>query len=167
MVDPQLLLILSLYYIFFFTSEIFPFLYIFTSYCSLFFSFYGRCINSSFRVVSVLINSFSFCLSEKFYFSLYLKWYSFWVEYPRIFPFSTFNVSYHSLLGCKLLAVKSTGSLMDSCKYDSLFFSCCHKNFFLICHFNYEMFFVSPLGLSCLGPVVLFVPGHVSFSMFW
>ena len=84
--------------------------------------------NISFSSGLVLMNSFSFCLSEKLFLSPSLLNYILarWrILVCRVFPFSTLNISCQSLLAYKLSAEKSDDILiMVSFLHDSLFFFC-------------------------------------------
>ena len=74
------------------------------------------------------MNSFSLCLSEKFFISHStvndnLAGYS--ILGCIFFLFRALNLSCHSLLACKVSAEKSADSLMGIPLYMTLFFFCC------------------------------------------
>ena len=110
----------------------------------------------------MVLNSLNFCLSEKLFISPSIM-NEILARYSnlgcRFFPFSTLNISCHSLLACRISAERSA----VKCMWFPLYVTCC---FFLVA-FNILslcLVFVSlismclacfSLGLSCMG---LFVP---------
>ena len=78
------------------------------------------------KAVLVVLNSLNFCLSEKLFISPsilneILAWYS--NVGCRFFPFSTLNVSCHSLLACRVSAEISAIKCVGFSLYVTCFFS--------------------------------------------
>ena len=93
----------------------FSFLQLLTSCYNLFFSIQRRPFNISFRVGLVLINSFSFCLSEKLFISpsiLNDNLTGQSILSCRFFPFSTLTISCNSFLACNISVEESADNLM-------------------------------------------------------
>ena len=96
----------------------------------------------------VVLNSLNFCLSEKlFIFPSILK--EILAEYSnlggRFLPFSTLNISYHSLLACRVSADTSAVKCMGSPLYVTCSFSLAASNILSLC-----LVFVSLISM-CLG----------------
>ena len=110
----------------------------------------------------VILNSLNFCLSEKLFIypsvlNEILAGYS--NLGCRFFPFSTLNISCHSLLACRVSAERSAVKHMEFPLYVTCCFSLAAFNILSLC-----LVFVSlismclgvfPLELSCMG---FFVP---------
>ena len=92
---------------------------------SCFFSIYLRPFNVSYRVGVIMLNAFSFFLSEKFYISLSILSNNItgWYLRFQVFPF-LFEISCFSLLACTISAEKSFDRLWKF-PFKWLFFSYC------------------------------------------
>ena len=118
---------------------------VFLDYISLF--------NICYKVGLLVLNSLNFCLSEKFFISPsilneILPGYS--NLGCRCFPFSTLNISCHSILACRVLAERSAVKPVGFPLYDTCYFSLAAFNILSLC-----LLFVSLismyLGMFLLG----------------
>ena len=114
---------------------------------SLVFLDYVSPFNICFKAGLVVLNSLNFCLSEKLLISPsvlneILAGYS--NLGCRFFPFSTLNVSYHSLLTCRVSAERSAVKGMEF----PLYVTCCFSLAFLIFFLCIQSSLVS---LVCVG----------------
>ena len=110
----------------------------------------------------VVLNSLNFCLSEKLFISPsilneILAGYS--NLGCRFFPFSTLNISCHSLLACRVSAERSAVKSMGFPLYVTCCFSLAAFNILSLCLVFVDLISMClgsfSLGLSCMG---LFVP---------
>ena len=110
----------------------------------------------------VVLNSFNLCSSEKLLISPSI-WNEILATYSnlvyRFFPFSTLNISCHSLLACRVSAERSTVKHMGFLLYVTSCFSLAAFNILSLC-LVFVLWLVCvlacfSLGLSCMG---LFVP---------
>ena len=100
----------------------------------------------------VVLNSLNFCLSEKLFISPQIL-----NEIPvgysnlgcRFFPFSALNISYHSLLACRVSADRSAFKHMGLTLYVTCCFSLAAFNILSLC-----LVFVSLISV-CLGMFIL------------
>ena len=114
----------------------------------------------------VVLNSLNFCFSEKILISPsilneILAGYS--NLSCRFFPFSTLNISCHSLLACRVSAQRSAVKHMGFLLYVACFFSLAAFNILSLC-----LVFVSLISM-CLGMFllgfILFVPLGLDYSL--
>ena len=107
----------------------------------------------------VVLNSLNFCLSEKLLISPsilneILVWYS--NLGCRFFPFSTLNISYHSLLACRVSAERSPVKHMGFPLYVTCWFSLAAFNILSLC-----LIFVSLISM-CLA---MFLLGFILYGI--
>ena len=125
------------------------------SFSSFVFIDYIRPFNICCKPGLVVLNSLNFCLSEKLFISPsilkeILDGYS--NLGCRFFPFSTLNISCHSLLACRVSAERSAVKRMGFSLYVTCFFSLAAFNILSLC-----LIFVSLINM-CLG---LFLHGFI------
>ena len=119
---------------------------------------YTRPFNICCKVGLVVLNSFNFCLSEKLSSILneILSRYSN-LGY-RFFPFSTLNISCHSLLACRVSAERSAVKHMRFLLYVTCCFSLAAFNTLSLCLVFLRLIIMCPgvffLALSCMGLLV-------------
>lgn len=123
-----------IYYTIIFTRKIFSFIYYLIFSYDLFFSALVSFFRISYKTVSVVMKSFSFCLSGLLFLSSSILTFTRYnILGCKFFPFSTLKTSCHSLLACRAFAEKSAGSLI----WVPLYIACCFslialKNLYLI-----------------------------------
>ena len=100
----------------------------------------------------MVLNSFNFCLSENFFISPSIL-NEILARYSnlgcRFFPFSTLNISCHSLLACRVYAERSAINCMGFLLYVTCCFSLAAYNILSLC-----LVFVSLISM-CLGVFLL------------
>ena len=106
----------------------------------------------------VVLNSLNFCLSEKLFISPSML-NEVLARYSnlgcRFFPFNTLNISYHSLLACRVSAERSAVKHMGFPLYVTCCFSLATSNIHSLC-----LVFVS-LIIMCLG---MFLFGFILYG---
>ena len=136
------------------------------SFSSLVFADYVSPFNICCKAGLVVLNSLNFCFSEKFFISPsilneILAGYS--NLGCRFFPFSTLNISCHSLLACRVSAKRSAVKSMGFPLYVTFCFSLAVFNILSLC-----FIFVSLISM-CLGMFLLgfILYGTVCTSWTW
>ena len=143
-----------------------PFSYLFgVDFVDLFFSLVFLDYISPFTICCeaglVVLNSLNFCLSENLFISpsilneILARYYNLGC---RFLPFSTLNISCHSLMACRVSAERSAVKCMGFPLYVTCCFSLAAFNVLSLCLVFVRLVCVLAcfsLGLSCMG---LFVP---------
>ena len=111
----------------------------------------------------MVLNSLNFCLSENLYISPSIL-NEILARYSnpgcRCFPFSTLNISCHSLLACRVSAERSAVKCMGL----PLYITCCFSLVFLI--LSLSLVFVSLIS-TCLGVFLLGFILHGTLCASW
>ena len=110
--------------------------------------------NLCYKAGLVVLNSLNFCLSEKLFISSSILNETLTVYSKlgcRFFPFSTLNISCHSLLACRVSAERSTVKHMGFPLYATCCFSLAAFNILSLC-----LVFVSLISIRfwCVSPLV-------------
>ena len=128
-------------------------------FCSLVFLDYISLFNIYCKAGLVVLNSLNFCLSEKLFISPSIL-NEILSQYSnlgcRFFPFSTLNISCHSLLACRVSAERSAVKCMGFLLYVICCFSLATFNILSLC-----LVFVSLISM-CLG---MFLLGFILYGI--